>query len=218
GAPGSGKGTLCRRLSDEHGFCHLSIGDTLRRLVSNSMTDLVTASQVQRGELVSTEVLVSILQDSVKDSVYSDRRVILVDGLPRQLDQAMPVEEKIGSPALVLFFNCREEVAKNRFLTRKLLGREADNAVVFQKRYDEFTAENSKVIKMYQERNLLIEVRFIVQSLLMLSGGQIDTNGETDFSYTTLSNRLHDTDLAQFLRKTTVGVYQIDTGKIQCME
>ncbi|EMD86680.1 hypothetical protein COCHEDRAFT_1023889 [Bipolaris maydis C5] len=203
GAPGSGKGTLCRRLSDEHGFCHLSIGDTLRRLVSNSMTDLVTASQVQRGELVSTEVLVSILQDSVKDSVYSDRRVILVDGLPRQLDQAMPVEEKIGSPALVLFFNCREEVAKNRFLTRKLLGREADNAVVFQKRYDEFTAENSKVIKMYQERNLLIE---------------IDTNGETDFSYTTLSNRLHDTDLAQFLRKTTVGVYQIDTGKIQCME
>ena len=167
------------------------------------MTDLVTASQVQRGELVSTEVLVSILQDSVKDSVYSGRHVILVDGLPRQLDQVMPVEEKIGSPALVLFFNCREEVAKNRFLTRKLPGREADDAVVFQKRYDEFTAENSKVIKMYQERNLLIEV---------------DTNGETDISYTTLSNSLHDTGLAQFLIKTTVGVYQIDTGKIQCME
>jgi adenylate kinase family enzyme len=63
---------------------------------------------------------------------------------------------------LVLFFNCREEVARNRFLTRKLPGREADDAVIFQRRYNEFTAENSKILKMYQERNVLIEVRFIV--------------------------------------------------------
>jgi adenylate kinase family enzyme len=45
---------------------------------------------------------------------------------------------------------------------RKLPGREADDAAIFQTRYDEFAAENSKILKTYQERNLLIEVRFIV--------------------------------------------------------
>jgi adenylate kinase family enzyme len=83
-------------LSDEYGFCHLSIGDTLRRLVSESTIDLVAASQVQRGKLVSTEVLVNILRDSVKENVCSGRHLILVDGLPRQLDQALPVEEKVS--------------------------------------------------------------------------------------------------------------------------
>jgi adenylate kinase family enzyme len=96
GAPGSGKGTLCRRLSDEYGFYHLSIGDTLRRLVSDSMMDPVTTARVQRGELVSAEVLIRILQDSIKDNVCSGRHLILVDGLPRQLDQAMPVEKKVS--------------------------------------------------------------------------------------------------------------------------
>ena len=62
------------------------------------MVDPLAASQVQRGELVSTKVLVSILQGSVKENVYSGRHVILVDGLPRQSDQAMPVEEKVSVP------------------------------------------------------------------------------------------------------------------------
>jgi adenylate kinase family enzyme len=51
---------------------------------------------VQRGELVSAEVLIRILQDSIKDNVCSGRHLILVDGLPRQLDQAMPVEKKVS--------------------------------------------------------------------------------------------------------------------------
>ena len=63
------------------------------------MVDPMVASQVQRGELVSTEVLVNVLQDSVKENVSSGRHLILVDGLPRQLDQAMPVEKKVSMPS-----------------------------------------------------------------------------------------------------------------------
>ena len=62
------------------------------------MIDLVTASKVQRGELVSIEMLVNILQDSIKENACSGRHLILVDGLPRQLDQAMPVEKKVSMP------------------------------------------------------------------------------------------------------------------------
>ncbi|RYN56232.1 hypothetical protein AA0117_g13271 [Alternaria alternata] len=98
GAPGSGKGTLCRRLADEYSFYHVSVGDTLRRLVSDTRTDRVTTSRMQRGELVSTEVLIDVLQDSVKDSACSSYDLMLIDGMPRQLDQAIPVEKKASMP------------------------------------------------------------------------------------------------------------------------
>ena len=82
---------------------------------------------------------------------------------------------------------------------RKLPGREADDAAIFQRRYDEFAAENSRILKTYQERNLLIEVRFIVKFLSMLNGGQVDTNGETDISYRAIVNSLSNTNLAHLL-------------------
>jgi dipeptidyl aminopeptidase/acylaminoacyl peptidase len=100
-----------------------------------------------------------------------------------------------------LFFNCREEVAKNRFLTRKLPGRERDNAAIFQKRYDEFATENSKILEMYQERGLLIEVRPIVYFLSVLNSGQVDTNDETEISYKALVDRLSNTRLASYLAR-----------------
>ena len=34
GGPGSGKGTLCSKLVEDHGFVHLSAGDLLRAEVS----------------------------------------------------------------------------------------------------------------------------------------------------------------------------------------
>jgi adenylate kinase family enzyme len=53
---------------------------------------------MQRGELVSTEVLIDVLQDSVKDSACSSYDLMLIDGMPRQLDQAIPVEKKASMP------------------------------------------------------------------------------------------------------------------------
>lgn len=66
--------------------------------MSDSRMDRVTTSRVQRGELVSTEMLIDVLQDSVKDSVCSSYDLILIDGMPTQSDQAMPVEKKASIP------------------------------------------------------------------------------------------------------------------------
>lgn len=67
--------------------------------MSDSRTDRVTTSRMQRGELVSTEVLIDVLQDSVKDSACSSYDLMLIDGMPRHLDQAIPVEKKASMPA-----------------------------------------------------------------------------------------------------------------------
>lgn len=76
---------------------------------------------------------------------------------------------------LVLFFNCPKEIAKQRYLTRNLEGREADDEAMFEKRYEEYVQENEGIVREYRERELLVEV---------------DTSKETEESWEKLYNRL----------------------------
>jgi adenylate kinase family enzyme len=39
-----------------------------------------------------------------------------------------------------------------------LEGREADNEVMFEKRYKEYVQENEEIVREYQERGILVEV------------------------------------------------------------
>lgn len=65
---------------------------------------------------------------------------------------------QIGPPELVLFFDCRKEVAEHRFLTRKIPGRD-DSKELFDRRYREFTEVNPQVVAFYEIRGILIQVR-----------------------------------------------------------
>ncbi|OCL04021.1 P-loop containing nucleoside triphosphate hydrolase protein, partial [Glonium stellatum] len=161
GAPGSGKGTLCKRLSEEYGFSHLSVGDLLRRLTSSSNAIESISYGVHRGELVPVDALAPILKSSVDNEKKSGRKKILVDGFPRRLDQAAPVEALIGSPALVLFFDCPEHIAEKRFLSRRLAGREADDDQTFKKRYREFSELNLSIVENYHAKGILLKVSLV---------------------------------------------------------
>lgn len=98
GAPGSGKGTLCKKLSHDYGFQHLSVGDMLRQRVSVSGLDAETTALVQKGELVPTHTMIGILQDHIDHHVPDSPRVIMVDGFPRRLDQALAAEKQVRAP------------------------------------------------------------------------------------------------------------------------
>jgi len=65
---------------------------------------------------------------------------------------------KVAEPVLVLHFNCSKAIAKQRYLTRNLKGREADDEALFEKRYVEFTRENEDIVREYRKRGLLVEV------------------------------------------------------------
>ena len=57
-----------------------------------------------------------------------------------------------------MFFTCPKEIAKQRYLTRNLEGREADDEAMFEKRYEEYVQENEGIVREYRERGLLVEV------------------------------------------------------------
>lgn len=65
---------------------------------------------------------------------------------------------QLGSPTLVLFFSCPEQIALDRFLTRRLAGRETDDHAMFTKRFQEFEKLNPEIVEHYRAQGILLEV------------------------------------------------------------
>ena len=94
GGPGSGKGTNCSRLSKEYGFAHLSAGDLLReeRNRPGSEYSELIERYISEGKIVPMEITIALLKNAME---RSSAAVFLIDGFPRQIDQALSFEEKV---------------------------------------------------------------------------------------------------------------------------
>ena len=145
----------------EFKYSHLSVGDHLREIVQtrSETLDQDTIDRIRSSELLDNNQLLPILQTAVRRLELEGAEVILVDGFPRQIEQ-VKVEGNFNlRPDLVLFFDCPREIAKERYLTRALAGR--DNEIdVFKRRHGEFAQLNRLLVQEYDERGILITVTF----------------------------------------------------------
>ncbi|GAB1318727.1 hypothetical protein MFIFM68171_08937 [Madurella fahalii] len=173
GPPGAGKGTLARILARTVRFAHISVGDLLRQVTSNPNTSSVVRGYVERGELLPSEYLFPILRARFRECA-SDQPIVL-DGFPRQLNQALEFEREFGEPVAVLFFNCPRDLAKFRVLSRQA-GRAGDTSEVFDRRFDEYMLLTPAILYYYhREKRKLVEV---------------DTSGNTEVSYGNMTQAL----------------------------
>ena len=63
GAPGAGKGTQAARLQEVLYYTHISTGDVLRReMASGSELGQKISAIIQKGDLISDELMLSILK------------------------------------------------------------------------------------------------------------------------------------------------------------
>ncbi len=87
GAPGAGKGTQAKILSNKFGIAHISTGDILREAIANE-TEVGKKAKaiVNSGQLVPDDVMCEIIKDVLK----SDRckNGFILDGFPRTIKQA----------------------------------------------------------------------------------------------------------------------------------
>jgi adenylate kinase len=91
GAPGAGKGTQADLLSARCGFKKVSTGDALRKHVKlGSPIGKVAAAVMERGELVSDDVLLQVVSEELNSIGIED--VVLLDGYPRNLGQAKALD------------------------------------------------------------------------------------------------------------------------------
>ena len=93
GAPGAGKGTQAKFISDHLNIPQISTGDMLRASVSKG-TELGLKAKVlmEKGELVPDDLILDLVKDRIseKDCVNG----FLFDGFPRTLDQANALKDK----------------------------------------------------------------------------------------------------------------------------
>ncbi|CAI2164918.1 9668_t:CDS:2 [Funneliformis geosporum] len=150
GGPGSGKGTQCAKIVQDFGFIHLSAGDLLRKEQErpNSPDGELITKYIKEGKIVPMEITIGLLE---KAMIENDSNRFLIDGFPRQLDQAHAFEKEVVEATCILFFDCPEEVMLKRLLKRgETSGRSDDNRETIKKRFKTFIESSYPVVEYYR--------------------------------------------------------------------
>lgn len=123
GAPGAGKGTTSKVLSEALNIPHISTGDIIRDIIkSNNEESKLLSSYIDEGKLVPDDVIEKIIEERVSEDDCKNGFVF--DGFPRNKNQIIicnHVLEKIGKQVdLVLNLDVSNETIIKRLENRRI--------------------------------------------------------------------------------------------------
>ena len=162
GPPGAGKGTQSDFLIKKYKLFYISTGDLLRKEIANeTKLGLEAKSIIASGGLVSDEIIVQIIEKTIKENPGS--RGFLFDGFPRTYVQAYILEGlmiKLNTQlSCLISIEVEEEESVNRLLDRgKTSGRSDDNELVIRNRLKEYYNKTLPVLKFYKEKGIYYDV------------------------------------------------------------
>ena len=112
GAPGAGKGTQAKLLTEQLGVPHIGSGDLFRHHLQNETPlGLRAAEYVNQGLLVPDEVTIDMILEKVM--FLQDDEGFILDGFPRNHNQANALEEALARRSRkldkVVFINVPEQ-------------------------------------------------------------------------------------------------------------
>ncbi|XP_074602955.1 adenylate kinase 1 [Brevipalpus obovatus] len=153
GGPGCGKGTQCEKIVAKFGFTHLSTGDLLRDEVKSGSERGQRLNKImESGQLVPLEEVLGLLKDAIQKN-QSNSKGFLIDGYPRELDQAIKFQEQVCPCSLVLYFDVSDETMVKRLLKRgETSGRVDDNEETIRKRLDTFHKHVDPILDHCKEK------------------------------------------------------------------
>ncbi len=116
GAPGVGKGTMAKKLSERFGLPHISTGDLLRENIRDN-TPLGTEARefVDSGRLVPDELVTEMVKMQLKEGSAS--KGFFLDGYPRNVAQAKALKAFSEISRVINF------VAPKKVIIERLSGR-----------------------------------------------------------------------------------------------
>ncbi|AGN00410.1 adenylate kinase [Salinarchaeum sp. Harcht-Bsk1] len=114
GAPGAGKGTQSSNLVEEYGVEHVTTGDALRANKDMETEHGTPRSFMEAGELVPDPVVNEIVQAALDDADG-----FVLDGYPRNLDQAEYLAE-ITDLDVAAYFEVADEELIDRLTGRRV--------------------------------------------------------------------------------------------------
>jgi adenylate kinase len=188
GAPGAGKGTQSRLLSEKYGYPQISTGDILREMARDATTlGQKIKETMATGRLVSDEILAEVIRARTSQSDCANGYIL--DGYPRTLNQANQLEElasKQGKQIRLARIVVSEDVLFKRMTGRRacpicgeiyniyfrppkvdeicdldgaaLTQRIDDNPESVSKRFEEYKRSTAPLIDYYRQSGRLIEI------------------------------------------------------------
>ncbi len=122
GAPGAGKGTVAKMLTEIDGSVQISTGDILRGAVKDG-TELGKQAEafMKAGDLVPDELIMGIMGERLKEKDCEPG--FLLDGFPRTIPQAEALKTLLADLGLaldgVVNLNVPRDVILDRLTTRR---------------------------------------------------------------------------------------------------
>jgi len=181
GMPGAGKGTQAEIIQREQGIANVSTGAMMRE-VSRAETDLGKKVQeyLSTGRLVPDDIIIQMLVERISQSDCENG--FLLDGFPRNLDQAKALDEAKVKINLILFLKISEKEIIERMSGRRvhlpsgrsyhiahnppkvegrddltgetLIQREDDHPDVIKKRLKVYYDETEPLLSFYRQKDI----------------------------------------------------------------
>lgn len=156
GAPGSGKGTMGRLLSAAGNHVHLSSGDIFRGLSPHSPAGQLFHSFASKGHLVPDEVTLKVWHNYVlglmaTNRYFPEQQYLLLDGIPRTLEQAKLLEQYI-EPLHVIVLKIDDKAKLVARMKKRALveGRQDDaDESILMTRFQVYEETTQKLLQHY---------------------------------------------------------------------
>ncbi len=181
GAPGAGKGTQALMIAAEYGIPHISTGDILRKNIKDGTElGLKVKSVIDRGELVSDELIIDIVKARLNESDAANGYIL--DGFPRTIAQAEALD-KVAKIDIAINIDCPFETIISRLSGRRvcecgttlhistlngseicpkcgkaLYIREDDKPETVKSRLAVYEEQTAPLIKYYSGKGILVDV------------------------------------------------------------
>jgi adenylate kinase len=165
GPPGAGKGTQSARILERYGIPQLSTGEMLRSAVAScSPVGLRAKGVMERGDLVSDEVVVGIVAERIEQGDALSG--FILDGFPRTVAQAEALDAMLAEKGLKLDCVIELKVDEERLVERIVKRAEQarargepvrrdDDPEVFRTRLDAYRAQTSPLSDYYAAKGAL---------------------------------------------------------------
>jgi adenylate kinase len=156
GAPGSGKGTIGKALGAIPGFVHFACGDAFRMLDLSSPVGRVFVEYSSHGLLVPDDTTIELWRQSIDSLVAArnfvpDRDILVLDGIPRNVEQARMMEPYIDVQRIFHLVCADETLMFERLRRRALKENRLDDAndEVIRRRWSVYEEESRPVLAYY---------------------------------------------------------------------
>lgn len=174
GPPGSGKGTLSKKMSDRNGYTHISTGDLIRNSKDEELKKIIS-----KGEYVPDETMTKMLRSELRKADLE--KGVIIDGFPRTMKQVKILDRMLGKLGVglshALYLDLDLETAKKRILKRaQEENREDDkDPETISKRFKTYKEKTEPLINDYEKSRKLFKV---------------DASGGSEDVYKKISNKL----------------------------